>query len=180
MVSELSTQTFVAIVAAIAAISSAVFACKSSSTARKMFEIAEAEHKKKALSITPYLIDSAMWHNENNECIVGFHLKLSNASSAPNAITTSQLIFKNGLSQIVLNPKENVFNNPWNADIFSSSFKLDPAECKIGVIAFNIPSAITNKKDIKKYSLTCTTLNGDNITLDSYILKDVTNEIRKA
>lgn len=170
----MNNETILALVSAIAAALSALYAYSSSRTAQKLFSIAKAENDEKKLSIEAYLIDSALWRGQDNDTYVMFYLKFINSSSAQNSITAASLHFIAGNTNFVLESHNKIPTCLWEATSFVSSMKFEAAECRHCVIHFLIPQAIA-QRDVEKYTLFCTTLRGADISLESYIMKDRTD-----
>jgi hypothetical protein len=179
-VAHLTLDTKVAIVAAIAAAASALFAWLSSRTASRALKLAEQDHMERHAGLSVYLIDGVRCTPRADEQLVAFACSVSNQANAPMAISRIELHVHafdtdGRVSCVVLTPSPAIVKPFPDLSALPVPLNLQPRTTASGWLCYRIPERVARVLTIDKYELAFISSTGDRTTLSQYLLRNLSD-----
>ena len=174
----------VSVVAASASIISAISAWRNARTARANLKMVKLEFEERHDLLTGSLIDNVYWDSPDGNRIVSFACSYTNTANSASTVSRLELLVhtidEDG-TQIttVLDPSTNT--KPHNDAIqkLNIPLNLQARTTASGWILFLLPKYIVQKKKIDSYEIKATTSNQKSVSMDCYLLRELTREVRK-
>lgn len=177
------SEIIVAGFSAIAAWMAALFAYRSYRVSKRALELAEQKNDSLKTNIAAYLADS--FRSYNSELKKGkyiFSIAYTNKSDAPDSIIevsleTYYVNSQDRVSHLISAHEEN--SGEWlsgNAKPVSLPSIIQPRSSVTGWFVFGVPSIAEDSKRIEKYRVVARNGNGEEIVVESYILREIKYE----
>lgn len=182
---SLEYESMITGLAAIAAWLAALFAYRSYQISKRALELAESESDAKKSNIAAYLADSFRIYDRNrNQGKYIFSIAYSNKSDADDSITevhleTFYVNSKNRVSHLISS------HEPNSGEWLSGNVK--PAKLPLNIrsrssvtnwFIFGAPSIADKAQRIEKYRVVARNGKGEEVTVESYILREIKYEKR--
>lgn len=169
--------------AAIAAWLAALFAYRSYRVSKRALELAEQQNNSLKTNIAAYLADS--FRSYNSDLKKGkyiFSIAYTNRSDAPDSIIevsleTFYVNAQNRVSHLISAHEEG--SGEWlsgNAKPASLPIIIQPRSSVTGWFVFGVPPIAQDSKRIEKYRVVAKNGNGEEIAVESYILREIKYE----
>ncbi len=173
-----STETIIAITSALAAVVSAIYAWRASTTAREALQIAQLDFKEKHGDVRPYLIDSMTWLTPTGDRHYSAACLYSNTSTSPITISTIELVLhiydpSGESAKIKVDPVQVQMHLPMNLTQFNGQINLAPRTSISGWLTFKIPKHIANTKRVDRYEIVGIDSMDKEVSIAAYVVKQV-------
>lgn len=183
----IDTQTAWTIIAALAAIASAVWAFFSNRIAKKALKLAQQEYKDKQSKFSLYLIEGFRWFSRTNEArkFLLFHITIRNQSSVRNSFISELEIEyirqDNSVARVTVDHNDALLNfiKGYHLSTFDKEIRIDEKGIISKWLIFEQPSDIFMKLRIEKYTIRVIDTQDVSSSLECFILKDLTDEGEK-
>ena len=177
---NLTTEIIVAIVSALAAIASAIYAWWGTRIARRALKISELDHKERHAELTAYLIEGRICDDSDGTTTVSFACSVANTASAPLSITRADLHIhafdRTGkTSEIILQPSAKGIPTLWQSPALELPLNLGARNTVSGWLGYRLPAHVVQNLLIDKYEVALLSSNGERATFESHLLKRVSN-----
>jgi hypothetical protein len=177
---ELTTDQYIAIIAALCAVASAIYARQSAISARRALEISESDHRERHSEVSGYLIDGVTWDVDGADRSAAFACSVSNTASAPVSIIRSELHLhtygKDGaVAEVVLFPVAEEEPVIWNLKRLSLPINLGARTTESGWISFRIPGRVFESMSIDRYEIKFVTSSGGSASVEQYLVRRIVN-----
>lgn len=179
----LDSEVLIAGFAAIAAWLAALFAYMSYCVSRRALELAEQQNNSFKTNITAYLADS--FRSYDSELKKGkyiFSIAYTNRSDSPDSIIEVSLetFYVNEQDRIshLISPHEEC-SGYWlsgNAEPAMLPIIIQPRSAITGWFIFGVSTIAQNSKRINKYRVVARNGNGEEVAVDSFILREIKHE----
>lgn len=181
--SEPTPDTLAAVVAAGAAVASAIYAWQGSRTAKRALRIAEQDHKERHAGLAAYLIDGRVCEGSEGEELVAFACSISNTANAPLSITRTDLhvhVFDDAgkTSEIILQPSARGIPSIWDLPALELPLNLGARSTASGWLCYRLPARVVQALSIDKYEVVILSSSGDRATFESYLLQRISDASR--
>lgn len=179
---QLTTDSKVAIIAAIAAIISAFIAFISYRVARKTLKLSEKQYNENQSNFDLYYNDGFRFiasRDKDIKRLLLFHLTIRNKSKFRNTLKADleieYLRADDSVNRITIEhmPELQDFLKERNLTVFPKDIELEANTTSTKWLIFDQPSLIDKTHRIEKYSLKLTDLNGNKSIIETVLIKDI-------
>lgn len=175
------------ILATAAAIASAFYAYRSNSLSRKALHLGLRQYNDKQSNFSIYLINSFRWSEKNDpkRRVLMFHCTITNKSENKNSfkctLEIEYLREDNSVARAIVehNPKLTQLISQDNFTAFPYDIRLEEKGIDSRWFLFEQPNNVFSKIRIEKYTIRLTDAGGNFVVADTFIMKDLSNEIEE-
>lgn len=173
----METDELIALFAAFISLFALFISMRSYSLAKKAHAISEDNHQNQLKQITPYLIDSLKW-KEDEHVYVSFAVSYTNEATIQNSISniSLKLTFNNAKKAYpeLSVPSTRKIPKTGNYKAITIPMLLTGRETKSGWITFELPKTAIKETTVETYTLVAETATGNNVqtitNLVNYVL----------
>lgn len=180
---DFDSEIVIAGFAAVAAWMAALFAYRSYLVSMRALELAEQQNKSLKTNISAYLADSfRSYDSESRRGKYIFSIAYTNRSDAPDSVIdvcleTFYINSQDRVSHLISAHEEN--SGEWlsgNAKPASLPIIVQPRSSVTGWFVFGVPPIAHDSKRIEKYRVVARNGNGEEVEVESYILREIKHE----
>jgi hypothetical protein len=176
-----ATVSMWTILAAFAAVLSAISAFRSSRIAKRALSITRQTYQDRQANFTLYLIDGFRWTSKENDKrkFLLFHITISNKSDSKSSyraeVEIEYIREDNSVARVIMTHNEDLQKLILNKSltIFSNDIRIDEKGMQSKWLIFDQPAAVFQLHRIEKYSIKITDTQGNSQTVDSILLKEL-------
>lgn len=171
------------ILAALAAVLSAISAFRSSRFAKRALAITGQTYKDRQANFTLYLIDGFRWtfKGDDKRKFLLFHITISNKSDSKSSFKAEleiEYIREDySVARVIMTHDENLQKLISNKSlsVFPNDIRIEEKGMQSKWLIFDQPTTVFKEHRIEKYSIKIIDTQGNSQTVDSIILKELNN-----